>query len=118
MEDFNQTLQNLEDALSNGTINEGQYLELMNMAKKRWEEQNKNDDDDDEEVEVETIDRYGDVEFLQSIEIGMWIVIDLEDDTNHKTLFESNNEEQAYLFWDLFKYMKTQKIYWRGRLVM
>jgi len=56
MENFNQTIENLEKALETEQINEGQYIKLMNMAKDRYNKAHPTVDEDDDETEVQLID--------------------------------------------------------------
>lgn len=102
MEDFNKTLQNLEDALSNGTINEGQYLQLMNMAKKRWEKQNDKNDHENEEVdpdEYEELDRIDQYIMLKVCDVDAWIIGEFCDE-GVGVINQYNSLESATTAWN------------------
>ena len=103
MENFNDTLDSLEKALEENTINEGQYIKLMDMAKKRFEKQNKDKDDDDDDFEIIEIQRHNDF-FLgryENINEGNYIVINLieweeDNSTGYRNFLRQSDAEVYY----------------------
>lgn len=97
MEDFNKTIDNLEDALSSGTINEGQYIKLMDMAKQRYEkEKGVEEEEDEDEIQVEVIEEIGEFTFGKVVGRNIWFIGAEDFDT---PLAKYNRERQANRMW-------------------
>jgi len=107
MEDFNKTLDNIESALSDGTINEGQYLKLMDLAKKRFEKQNKqveSCDDEEEEYESASVeDEFNDYLFVKTVDKEEWLI------------GEYRNEEFRIII--VFSDIDSAKSYWNTNII-
>tara|TARA_R110002073_G_scaffold269426_1_gene432641 strand:- start:24 stop:368 length:345 start_codon:yes stop_codon:yes gene_type:complete len=74
MENFNDTLNSIENALKENTINEGQYIKLMNLAKKRFDKQN-------DEIEINPLKSHGDIMLglFDNIHHGNYVVVNTAD---------------------------------------
>ena len=76
MENFNDTLDSIEKSLKENTINEGQYIKLMEMAKKRFEKQTKNKENERDVIEIYTHNNILFGKFLNPTH-GNFVVINL-----------------------------------------
>ncbi len=99
MENFNDTLASIENALKENTINEGQYIKLMNLAKKRFDKQNEiEDEDENDEVEIVPIKSHGDIMLAHYDNIlqGNYIVINTAESTIHEHFHRQSDAEVYY----------------------
>jgi len=98
MENFNDTLASIENALKENTINEGQYIKLMNLAKKRFDKQNEIEDKD--EKVVIALESHGDILLAQyeNIHHGNYVVINLieGDETILYRKFDRLSDAEVY----------------------
>lgn len=99
MEDFNKTIDNLEDALSSGTINEGQYIKLMDMAKQRYEKA-KGVEEEEEEMEVEVIEEMGEFNFCKVEDRNLWLI---GAEEMRYPMYKFYREEEAIIMWQTIK---------------
>ena len=91
MENFNDTLNSIENALKENTINEGQYIKLMNLAKKRFDKQN-------DEIEIYPLESHGDIMLGQfdNIHDGNYVVVNTAT-SNYRKFHRQSDAEVYYL---------------------